>query len=95
MPTTAHRRCVFLRFPTPIAEALSGVLRVRRHGVRKGQPRRRRVAAAAGPLQGMDGAVGAAETRAQGTRLLEAVNYGVEKNMKQEARIDVMSENPL
>ena len=56
------RGCVFLRLPTLAAEIL---FRVRLHGVRE------REAVVVRRLQGVDGSVGAAETRAQRTRLLE------------------------
>ena len=56
------RGCVFLRLPTLAAEILFSV---RFHGVRERQ------AVVVRRLQGVDGSVGAAETRAQRTRLLE------------------------
>ena len=63
MLTSAHRNGVLLRLPTPAA-----LLRLRRHRLREGDAlaaaRRRR-------LQGVDGAVGAAQAGAQGASLLE------------------------
>ena len=53
---------VFLRLPALAAEIL---FRVRLHGVREGE------AVVVRRLEGVDGAIGAAETRAQRTRLLK------------------------
>ena len=61
------RGCVFLRLPTLAAEIL---FRVRLHGVREGEARLAS-AVVVRRLEGVDGSVGAAETRAQRTRLLE------------------------
>ena len=56
-----------MRLPALASEIL---IRVRLHGVREGEARLA-TAVVVRRLEGVDGSIGAAETRAQGTRLLK------------------------